>query len=202
MKKLVLLLAFVLFSSNVAHAQSGLYLAPTISLGAQSAHFKGDTSSTDSVDINPKGITLGFGLRAGFDMMPTSKVPLRVEGEYSIFTRTDCEFGSEYQMATLDINTLFVNFYYDFHKKDNPIVPYIGAGMGMYFANLNTGSLDTMSSNDMAFNVTAGVAMKMSDNFALDFGYRYVGLNDLPFLYYFNTTGKQHLFSTTARIYF
>ncbi len=196
MKKVLLFLALVLFTSSTAYAKSGIYAAPKLYFGNQSVHYNYTT------DVNPQGATLGMGLTAGFDMHPSSNAPIRFEGEYTMFTKVFAQYSNNAYLSQVDVNTLFVNFYYDFYgKNNNPIVPYVGGGLGMYFANV-TVLTSSQSTSDMAFNLTVGLTYNMAEKMALDFGYRFVALSDMTYFSYQPSTGKQHLVNASARIYF
>ena len=62
------------------------------------------------------------------------------------------------------------NVYLDI-PTDSALTPYVGGGAGMTWVN-NDGT-----DSGFAFDLTGGVAMDLSDNFKLDFGYRNVNTN-------------------------
>jgi OOP family OmpA-OmpF porin len=80
----------------------------------------------------------------------------------------------------LSATSLMLNGFYEFGGSDAKIRPYIGAGAGVAFGKLkaeNNAPLVPVSIDDkttsFAYQGMAGVAVKMSDQLAVDVGYRY-----------------------------
>lgn len=149
---------------------------------------------------------LGGGLAIGYDFYRRSGVPIRAELEYSIFSQAEGEFSKgdrfwfgddEYKLnATMqhDIQTIFFNVYWDINTGTF-VTPYVGAGIGAAiirsegnmdedywdYRNPSNGfsySYDMGRHTDvnLALNVGAGVAFHLTENLALDLGYRFVSL--------------------------
>ena len=84
------------------------------------------------------------------------------------------EFGTT--KAKMENNSVMLNAYYDI-DTGTKLTPYVGAGIGM--ARLK-GSIKgddanaSKSKTTFAWQVGAGVSYAMTDNLALDAGYRYL----------------------------
>lgn len=88
--------------------------------------------------------------------------------------------------TSLQTNTLMFNAYYDFHAAGG-FTPYIGAGIGAAFHNLD----DAVFSNgivvtvpgedetDFAWALMAGVAFPVGHSLLVDIGYRYIDLGEI-----------------------
>ena len=163
--------------SGVAQAEgTGMYLAPKFLMSIQNNY--------PTLEIGPNDVSEGYSQFG---------VPVRAEVEYAL--RGNSEKSWNYSKK-LDIkgawnaSTLFLNLYYDF-RNSTAFTPYVGAGLGMAFNYANyTFSARGLNANfddhrtTFAWNVGAGVAYDITDNFAVDLGYRYVNLGyyevDLP----------------------
>jgi opacity protein-like surface antigen len=70
--------------------------------------------------------------------------------------------------AKMSTTTVLGNLYYDF-ANDSAFTPYVGAGAGYgWVSNTPTGK-----DNGFAFGLAAGVAVDLTQNIALDVGYRF-----------------------------
>jgi len=144
----------------------------------------------------------GGALAIGYDFYRQNRIPVRAELEYAIFSEAsgkrswsgvieeagDVDFALRAKQK-LQAQTLFVNAYYDF-RNDTPFTPWVGAGLGMAFisskGNLNgwldddsntfSESLGSKRTTNFAWNIGTGVAYAVTENVALDLGYRFVGL--------------------------
>lgn len=85
--------------------------------------------------------------------------------------------------------TFMVNGYFDFENR-TAFTPYIGAGIGYARVDVegkaaytSWGSTTTVELDDddsgLAYQLMAGLAWDLSDNFALDLSYRYLGCDDI-----------------------
>lgn len=74
--------------------------------------------------------------------------------------------------------TGFFNIYYDMTNRTK-FTPYIGAGIGYAYLKTktvmlnNTRDKDKANANNIAWNIGAGVAYDINQNFIFDLGYRY-----------------------------
>ena len=189
----VLALICVLALSGVAKAEgTGMYLAPKFLMSIQN-NYPTLEAGSNGVSEDYSQFTLGGALALGYDFNSRFDVPVRAEVEYAL--RGNSEKSWNYNKI-LDLkgawnaSTLFLNLYYDF-RNSTAFTPYVGAGLGMAFnyANYTFSVKDYHANFDdhsttFAWNVGAGGAYDIADNFAVDLGYRYVNLGyyevDLP----------------------
>lgn len=81
-----------------------------------------------------------------------------------------------------DASTLMMNVYYDFDNKTN-WTPYIGAGVGVarVKSKLNVdimGMAFKVNEYNLAWNIGAGVAYKINNNWSVDAGYRFTNMGN------------------------
>lgn len=179
--------------SGVAQAEgTGMYLAPKFLMSIQNNY--------PTVEIGPNDVsegysqfTLGGALALGYDFNSQFGVPVRAEVEYALRGNSEKSWNYDNILdlkGAWNASTLFLNLYYDF-RNSTAFTPYVGAGLGMAFNYANyTFSARGYNANfddhrtTFAWNVGAGVAYDITDNFAVDLGYRYVNLGyyevDLP----------------------
>ncbi len=167
MKKITLSLALLLstlIASNVQAASSGVYIGAKA--GGSLLHAK---ILTD--DIDTAGSFTG-GIAVGYDFMPMYDFPVRAELEY--LYSSEAKFDHGYGFDTkISVQTLMANAYYDWHNSTN-FVPYLSLGLGLGFTETkhNWFDLDNESQTGFAFNVGVGTSYNITQNFALDIGYR------------------------------
>jgi len=190
MKKILIVIALCVSCFNPLPANSaelmGIYVAPKFIFSFVNSDFKGYSALGSDNYGNRNDSTYGGALAIGYDFKPSFNVPIRTEIEYSIyseFKNSDSEnvLGAVADVeAKLDIQTLFVNVYYDFHNSSS-FTPYVGGGIGIAFvsaeAKVKSGglnvNLDADRQSNFAWNIGAGVAYAFNDNISLDLAYRY-----------------------------
>lgn len=96
--------------------------------------------------------------------------------------------GSVFDRGHFQSSTLMLNAYADLGTHAG-FTPYVGAGIGVarnilsdYTRTTDGGLVERLSGDDdydLAWAVMAGVGYKLSNNFTLDLGYRYVNLGDV-----------------------
>ena len=218
MKRIIgmLALAALLITPSLAFAeQIGVYVAPKFVYGyTQMQRMKApgvyDSGTPISIPSNKIGNktdnAFGGALAIGYDFNKKFQVPVRAELEYAIFSEVSGKRSwdgnypffdgvpSNNNVSTkqkLQIQTLFVNAYYDF-RNSTAFTPWVGAGLGMAFINSKGNfffddpgydpdehfglSLSSKTSTNFAWNVGAGVAYDFTSNISLDLGYRFAGL--------------------------
>jgi Opacity protein and related surface antigens len=183
---------------------SGVYIAPKVMWSHQvsgSSNIESDLDTLNGPLNSATGVkksdsksTAGAGVAVGYDFSPQYDVPVRAEIEVS--TRTQAKFeNSGTDAGSGDIvnhtrknntTTVFANFYYDI-DTGTEFTPYIGAGVGLAsidvkdlysgttLAGVNTASgSSNKTATNFAWNVSAGVACALDENWKLDLGYRYI----------------------------
>lgn len=149
-------------------------------------------------------------LAVGFDFSKISKVNARAELEYTYkdkvkftpqterLTVITPDFSDSIPLPEgfpglieneLRSQSLMLNGYYDF-KNTSKFTPYLGAGVGVTRINnkqvINPeffGESDSQSdtSNTFTWSASVGVAYQVTENVALDLGYRYVDAGEIEF---------------------
>jgi opacity protein-like surface antigen len=105
---------------------------------------------------NDSAVTAGAGI--GYQINDNIRTDVRVDwaGDYNVAPGAD-----------LGITTVLGNLYFDL-PNSSVITPYVGAGLGWGWTNLSPGSNDS----GFAWALTAGAAINLTDQFALDTAYR------------------------------
>lgn len=102
-------------------------------------------------------LSLGGGV--GYQFNPNMRADLTVDwaGDYKVAPGAD-----------LSTTTVLGNLYFDW-ANDTPFTPYVGAGLGYGWVN------DTPTGNHsgIAYGLDAGVSMDVTQNVAVDLGYRF-----------------------------
>lgn len=85
----------------------------------------------------------------------------------------------------MGVVTVLANAIWDMDYWDALAVPYVGAGIGLGYAILDSrpdAALEVdASSPEMAWNVLAGLRFRLFENTLLSMGYRYLGMTDPDF---------------------
>jgi outer membrane immunogenic protein len=202
-KTLIALTTFACFS-NFAYAETnGFYLGGQ--LGAtilkvsdieDTLHYRSRIVKDDIFDSMHK-TKLAGALNLGYNLY-NYDVPARVELSYTLrgnAEKTENRYSTyeDYRLRTTQkvkarMNTLMLNGYYDI-EIDSPIIPFVGAGLGVAFTklehnhkekwNVSVDGVDyerslSKTKTKFAWNVAAGAVYKVNNNLALDFTARYV----------------------------
>jgi opacity protein-like surface antigen len=88
------------------------------------------------------------------------------------YLRTDvrADWAGNYDVAPgsdMSLTTVTGNLYFDW-ANDTAFTPYIGAGLGWGWANIDNAADD----NGFTYSLMAGVAMDLTESVAIDVGYR------------------------------
>ena len=147
-----------------------------------------------------KSIYPNISAAVGFDFSKISNINARAELEYSYKDKAkfnpaieaiqDID-GSEAVneespfVKELKSQSLMLNGYYDF-KNTSKFTPYVSAGVGVTRVKNATQAFfepENMTDTDNSFTWAAGlgVAYKVTENVALDLGYRYVDAGEVEF---------------------
>ena len=157
-------------------------------LGVRPARERGEKHEESSKDVGVVGGKWAVGVSANV----LEKAALRAELEYGDTSASYTEFSgrdngdphsNEDRAGQIDSKTLFLNFYFDI-DTGTIFTPYIGAGLGVHNAaldyNFKSGrySIPETRTSDwkFAWNVGAGVGVRVTQNLTLDLGYRYSDL--------------------------
>ena len=133
---------------------------------------KGEIGFSDDV----WGGNVAYGIKTG---------PVRTELELNLKQKAEKNFSSSQSNAKLSVKNRFamLNAYYDI-DTGTKFTPYVGAGIG--WAHLKARETGTYkdgdylsanasdSRNTFAWQIGAGVSYALTDQFNVDFGYRYI----------------------------
>lgn len=154
-------------------------IALPVAVSAQAADLGPDETSpvTDStmIGLYLRGdIGWSFLDVNGLDNDDTWVVGGGVGYQFSDFLRADItgDFSGDYEVAPgaeISTATVLGNVYFDW-ANESMFTPYIGAGVGYGWVN---GSGTAVDDDGLALGATAGVAIDITNNIALDAGYRY-----------------------------
>lgn len=191
-KKLTASLLAIALLPLSAFAQD-IYVAPRLGYGTLKGTFKAAAPDyEEKIGSQSKGSAV-LGLAWGYDFKVKLSLPIRAELEYAYLgsgskTHKDIDEGDlQLTKMTLGGSTLFANTYFDFHNK-SAFTPYVSVGLGTSFLQAKGkvsypdddgdagGSFKKKTSSKFAWNLGVGAAWKVTDNIALDLGYRYANL--------------------------
>ena len=207
MKKLLLVFTLLLgmgisASQVMAAERLGVYVAPKLAWTfVDMGKVQGESWISGTVNQSDNDSVFAYGIGIGYDFRPRLNVPLRTELEYFFLSEVNgqandlwsdgAEYDNSYSKHDLNIQTLFLNAYYDFNTG-TPFTPYVGAGLGVAFIQdqmrytNNWGDLgydnsysDKSSSKrrtNFAWNIGAGIGWEALDWLTLDLGYRFSSL--------------------------
>lgn len=125
---------------------------------------------------------LGFGHR--FSESSRADVTLEYRGPYDIDGVPDASVpGSHIQSTSVQSVVTLFNGYWDIERYGS-MVPYLGAGIGFAYNNMDrvyqngTSFTEGGSNFDFAWALMAGASIDVSEDVVLDLGYRYVNFGD------------------------
>lgn len=190
--------------SAVAHASaegtSGVYVAGKV--GASYQHVKDqnlafsatEDSAAESFAFGSENKTsFASGVAVGYDFSAVSKVPVRLELDYTVRANVDnvskADFKDYGQLANhtkVQLQTLMVNAYYDIDTH-TAWTPYVSAGAGLSHLNLDqyiqssegAGDSRSHSLDTFAWSVGLGVAYAINTNWTVDLSYKYLDAGDI-----------------------
>lgn len=167
----------VLVVSTPALARADVYI---------SAHVGGGRASDTTID-NASGADrqishdLGFdlGIAAGF-ARPFFRVEAELNTRNGDVHRIDGENASEGDFTAY---SAMANLYFDL-ANPSPVTPFVGLGGGILRLSIDdlrteSGSIEDESDTTEAWQLMAGVAVKVAPNTNLDLTYRYLDCNEL-----------------------
>ena len=177
--------------------QLGIYVTPKIIYGltymkdVKVNGLGGNGTFSDSMGSHWDS-TLGGSLAVGYDFSKRLRVPVRGELEYAAFTKAEVEewpkgWPQDKFRQSNNVQTLFVNAYYDINTGTR-FTPYVGAGIGagfirtkgrdhytgMYVSEVD--NTDSKTVTNFAWNIGLGLGYQITNNIALDMGYRFADL--------------------------
>ena len=219
MKKLLLLTGSAIFA--FASNANALEINPYVSAKLSHNWAKNDVISEYKYNTRSSSYKTKFhqNLWAGHFAAGMKSNAFRTELEWNISDDAKRSFFIEDDIKTrarLQNNSLLLNAYYDFHTCTK-WTPYIGAGLGVAMLKITTNEIysdghikKSVKSHNLAWQLGAGVAYDLTQNIALDAGYRYIDGGAAVVekriesaSYYAHTESRKTKFNTAAHeIYF
>ena len=156
-KTSIVALALVGVAATQAHAADA---TPDTSYSAMGFYLRGDIgwSFLEWADRDDNEFTAGGGI--GYVINDNLRTDLRVDwaGMYDTTPSAD----------DMSLTTVLGNVYFDI-PTETMITPYLGAGVGYGFGNVDGGP----DKDGMAFALMAGASVSLTDNIDIDVGYRF-----------------------------
>lgn len=128
-------------------------------------------------------------LRGEFEFLHFAKSK---SNELSTETVANLPKNKLHSSIALKSNAYFINAYYDIKTINDYFEPYVGLGIGLAKHNISCNHDTSLksdanasrtphatiknSTNSFAWNISAGTAIKLSDNLSLDISYKHVDL--------------------------
>ena len=182
---LVIMAGMLMFpmTAKAADGQLGIYVAPKVIYGlTYMKDFKYQDTTGENLGSHWDS-TFGGSLAGGYDFSKKLNIPVRAELEYAAFTKAEAE-ENEFLKQSNNIQTLFANIYYDINTGTK-FIPYVSAGMGVGFIRTKGSapgwnpiwdSTGSKTVTNFAWNVGLGLGYQITNNIALDAGYRFEDL--------------------------
>jgi opacity protein-like surface antigen len=146
--------------------------------------YSGDTMTKPSEDDDATAFSIAYGNKL-------NDGPLSLRMEIELTFRSALDYSADplnvggiagFDDISSDINshTLFANLYLDLFPKAK-LSPYVGGGVGLSWNVWDYGAWwddDSETTTGLAWNVGAGIAVKLNRKLTLDVSYRYVDFGE------------------------
>lgn len=186
MKKTLLLasVASTLFAINGHAFDYNPYVSAKVTSSKIDADYKW-TDSAGGESYNQDDTVFGGAIAAGISV-PTAFGAVRTELEYRMNEDAEDEIAKIID-TTVETQSLMLNAYVDI-DTGTKFTPYIGGGIGYAkvkgsFNEPIYGSEGSMDDNNFAWQIGLGASYAITQNVALDAGYRYVDFGDFSETY-------------------
>lgn len=144
----------------------------------------GRAKGVDYFDDEGYAVTVAFGKR-----IAAMSKQVRIEGElgYQKNEVDDCSGrGCRNASGDLKAYSFLVNGYYDL-VRGKKIVPYLTAGVGVAKVDADINHRAHVDDLGLAYQVGAGLAYHITDNWHIDLKYRYMGTGEIDNYKLYNT---------------
>ena len=208
MKKILLLAGVACLLSANADAKVNQYISGKLSYDFNKVKVKDhnyDEAAIARWKANKEliGTHVAYGVRAGY-----------VRGEVELNNSRDVkrnwlegsvDNGDQLMMKHFRLykHSFMANAYFDY-LTCTPWTPYVGAGIGLSHLKVDFGD-EGKSTNNLAWQVMAGIAYDVTSNWTVDAGYRYADLGRIRWNYgdgVAKTTARDHEIMLGARYNF
>ena len=183
MKKILLLAGVACLLSANADAKVNQYVSGKLSYDFNKVKVKGNAYADEEwegifrMKANKElfGTHFAYGVRAGY-VRAEAEINNSRDIKRNWLTAKSDKYGDvgELRHFRLYKHSFMANAYFDY-LTCTPWTPYVGAGLGLSHLKVDFGE-DGKSTNNLAWQVMAGVAYDVTSNWTLDAGYRYADL--------------------------
>ena len=184
---IIWVLLIIIVSSSSIYASDnnrscGVYLAPKFTVSVLHTRGTLDLAASSWGPRRVFGARAGGALALGYDFWRKFQVPFRLELEYgaseSVSKKASVKvFRKRFPFrAKIGVQTLLANAYVDMPNSSS-FTPYIGAGAGMAFIDIEGRSMGLSASTHTtvpAGQLGLGCSYAFSKNVSVDIGYRFV----------------------------
>jgi opacity protein-like surface antigen len=144
---------------------------------------QGGVTFTQDGDLNRESLVLddGYSINVAFGKrLKALDKRVRVEAElgYQKSNVDTVDGKNDKYSGDVKAYSLLVNGYIDF-VKGKKIVPYITAGIGLAKIDSDVNNFAHVDDGGLAYQVGAGIAYHINDNWHIDLKYRYFGVVDM-----------------------
>ena len=178
----VAVFALVFITTSAQAADKGMYFSANWGSGILS-----DADSAPLGIVSETSVDLGFNLGGaiGYDYGPV-RAEFELAYHHNDFNELSTGGVTVPAFGTVSVISLMVNGYYDFHSENSPLVPYLGAGVGLANIEENLSVIglqfvDDDNTNAFAYQFMAGLGFNINPTTTLTAGYRFFATLDPEF---------------------
>ena len=181
MKKIILAFCVAAISAGAVFADAPkdkVYVSANLAMSFE--NFSYDSFVNGARTATGDDSKLMSGARYDFSAGYRLSTKIRAEAQYLIISRRSFDTDNANGNVEYKASGLFANAIYDFwDMQSNFITPFIGAGIGVGSPNLKvsyTGIKDEAENNGLAWQVQAGISVKLVDWLIVNVKYTYLAM--------------------------
>jgi len=184
MKKIILAFCIAAISTGAAFAEAAkdkVYISANLAMSFE--NFSYDAFVNGAPTATGDDGKLMSGARYDFAAGYRLSTKVRAEAQYMIVSRRSFDTDKADGNVEYKASAVFANLIYDFwDMQSNFITPFVGAGIGVGSPNLKvsyTGIKDEAQNDGLAWQVQAGISVKLVDWLIVNAKYTYLGMPSL-----------------------
>ena len=199
MKKILLLGAMSLFCLNANAQTNSNNLKTYVSGKAKYVMMDSDVTYRDFYGTTMDEDVVGASIALGMSLNNRDTGLFRFEAEYNKNDVSTKQYSNSIDLE-LDTQAVMFNTYYHL-PTGSALTPYIGFGFGAAHVKGKASRIGEIKKTNFAWQMGTGISYDLTENFALDLGYRYMDYGDFE-KYGYNIDTRTHEFYTGIRISF
>lgn len=199
MKKILLLGAMSLFCLNANAQTNSNNLKTYVSGKAKYVMMDSDVTYRDYSVTTMDEDVAGASIALGMSLNNRDAGLFRFEVEYNKNDVSTKQYSNSIDLE-LDTQAVMFNTYYHL-PTGSAFTPYIGFGFGASHVKGKASHIGEIKKTNFAWQMGTGISYDLTENFALDLGYRYMDYGDFE-KYGVNLDTRTHEFYTGIRISF